>query len=111
MNQVKHRDLKEQNNFRKFGDDFTKIYSDDDRHIYVFKRSHKFTKHNGVKVEIVAYEVIKGVKRNNPDGTVAFTYPSSEQFGLYGYTIFGTEDECKRRISSLINQFEWQNTK
>lgn len=33
---------------------------------------------------LVGYEVVKGKKHKNPDGTIIFTYPSSEDFGSYG---------------------------
>ena len=35
------------------------------------------------------YEVVKGVKTKNPDGSVVYVDPSSEQFGKYGSCIVG----------------------
>lgn len=101
MEQINYTDLKEQNSFRKFDEDFSKIWSDDEHHIYVFKRVKKYESGK----DSISYEVIKGIKRKNPDGTIVYTYPSSEQFGKNGYYITGSEKYCKERISKRISDF------
>ena len=105
MKQINYTDLKEQNNFRKFDEDFSKIWSDDKNHIYVFKRVKKYNLDNGNTKEVISYEVIKGVKKKNPDGTIVYAYPSTDQFGIYGYYITGSEKYCKERISKRISDF------
>ena len=36
------------------------------------------------KGRLVGYEVVKGKKRKNPDGSEVLCYPSSDDFGSYG---------------------------
>lgn len=105
MEQIYKTDLKTQKNFRKFGEDFSKIWSDDEHHIYVFKRVKVYNLDDGKTKEVISYEVIKGVKAKNPDGTIVYAYPSSEQFGKNGYYISGNEKYCKERISKRISDF------
>lgn len=100
MERTQRTDLKHQNTFVKFGDTFTKIWGDDKKHIYVYKRTKQF----GEKT-IVAYEVIKGVKYTNPDGKQVYVYPSSEQFGNQGYYISGDTEYAHQRIEMRKQQF------
>ena len=97
------KDIRELNSFKKFDSTFTKIWSDEDRHLYVFKR---------VKImddgkERIDYEVIKGVKTKNPDGSIVYAYPSSDNFGTYGYYIMGIPVRYSRqRIVSRLKKFD-----
>lgn len=34
---------------------------------------------------LMGYEVVKPLKRKNPDGSTVYTYPSTSQFGKYGW--------------------------
>lgn len=98
MIEIYLKDIKEIDYFKKFDDDFFKVYSDDENHIYVFKRIRE--------KQVKSYEVVKGVKHKNPDGSIIYRYPTSEEFGTYGYYIFGTEDYCKQRINYRIEGFK-----
>lgn len=90
MNDYTRKDINSYDTFTKYGDTFTKIYADDENHIYVFKCGF-------------GYEVVKGIKSVNPDNTIIYHYPSTEQFGTYGYYIFGSDDKyCKERIEYRI---------
>ena len=83
--EFERRDLKDYDSFEKFGDVFTKIYANDDKHVYVFRREKKC---NGTSK--VSYEVVKGVKYKKSNGTSVFAYPTSERFAnvwvLYRWT-------------------------
>ena len=88
-------DIKEQNEFKKYGEQFRKIFADDEKHIYVFSRNN------------TDYEVIQGVKKKNPDGNIVYAYPSSEQFGSYGYYITGrNKDYAYDRICYRLEGFD-----
>lgn len=94
-----YTDLKEKNNFEKFDEQFIKIFGNEEKHIYVYKR----VKNNSIE----SYEVIKGVKHMNPDGNYVFTYPSTEQFGLYGFYIMGYDkDYAINRIIKHLDYFD-----
>lgn len=94
---IEAKDIKDTNTFKKFGATFSKVWSDDERHLYVFKR----TKHR------TDYEVIKGVKTKNPDGSIVYRYPSSEEFGTYGYYIMGIPSwYSKQRVITRLKQFD-----
>lgn len=54
---------------------------DEENHIYVYERYYH-------KTDLMyIYEIVRGVRHKNPDGNIVYLYPSSEQFGSYGYTI------------------------
>lgn len=46
------------------------------------------------------YEVIKGKKHKNPDGSVVYAYPSDEQFGSYGWYLVG-KNALNRSLEKL----------
>lgn len=95
--EITKKDIRDLSSFKKWGATFTKVWSDDDRHLYVFKRT-------GVRTD---YEVIKGVKTKNPDGSIAYAYPSSEQFGSNGYYIMGIPaNYAENRIRNRLKQFD-----
>lgn len=90
------KDIRDINKFEKYGSTFSKIWGDDEHHLYVFKRTKNRTD----------YEVVRGVKKKNPDGSIVYTYPSSENFGINGYYIMGIpENLSKSRIVCRLKQF------
>ena len=98
MNKNYFKDIKETEEFEKFGDVFTKVFADDENHIYVFKRERE-----DKSLKTFSYEVVKGIKTKNPDGSIVYIYPPSDKFGSYGYYIFGTTEKyCKDRIEYRI---------
>lgn len=101
MVDINLRDIKDYDSFEKFGELFMKIYADDNNHIYVFRREKKC-----VETTKISYEVVKGVKIKNSNGTIVYSYPSSEKFGVYGFYIVGPEDYCKKRIEYRKDYFK-----
>ena len=93
MRKIEYTDLKNLNDFEKYGDKFTKIYADDENHIYIYKRVSRYG--------VAAFELVKGVKAKNPDGSIVYRYPSSEQFGISGWYIMDN-DRARDRISWLM---------
>ena len=53
---------------------------DEERHMYLFKRTNS----QGI---LIGYELVRGVRRKNPDGSIVYIYPSSSLFGNYAYYI------------------------
>lgn len=78
---------------------YKKIQTDDERHIYVYR----MTDEDG---SIVGYEVVKGIKQKQPDGTPVWVYPNDEQFGTYGWYICGRPERCRERIAYRVRQLE-----
>lgn len=97
MEKIKRKDIKEIETFEKFGEIFTKIYKDDEIHVYVYERRKNGGTSGG-------FEVIRGKKYTNPDGSVVYCYPSSEDFGVYGYYISALMRDCKERIQKYIEK-------
>ena len=52
-------------------------------------------------VKDMGYEVVKGVKRMNPDGSIVYVYPVDEQFGVYGFYTYNLE-RCKEILDSWL---------
>ena len=81
MKQTTKTDISEQQEI-KFEGDTLKLEKclDKEKHTYLFARYN----HNG---RLYGYELVKGVKTKNPDGNYIYRYPSSSQFGTYGFFI------------------------
>lgn len=101
MKEIKKTDIRDKKEFNRAGYHYTQVRADDEKHIYLyemvpidFDTPHKH------------YEVVKGIKRKNPDGSIVWMYPSDEMFGVYGYYICGPEDYCRKKIAARWEQFE-----
>lgn len=97
MGNLKHKNIEKLETFVKFGEIFTKVWADDQKHVYVFKRQ----KNGGT---YMGFEVVRGHKFTNPDGSVVYAYPSSEEFGKNGYYINGRMKDYKERIQKYIEK-------
>lgn len=76
-----YKDIKEKKEFKFQCDTLKQLEcSDVTKNIYVYERYNQSGR-------LFGYEVVKGVKHKNPDGSIVYSYPSSEQFGTYGYFI------------------------
>lgn len=84
------RDISQKMTFRRAGYDYENIVYDPLHHCGIWK----MTRVIDGKVEDMGYEVVKGVKRVNPDGGIVYIYPSDEQFGMYGFFTYSLE-RCK----------------
>lgn len=47
------------------------------------------------------YEIVRAVKRKQPDGSEVYCYPSSEQFGVSGWYICGTKTNMLRSLEKI----------
>lgn len=111
MEKVKPTDISTTNVFRKYDKDYTKIWGDDDRHLYVFQLFKKYPS----GIEVTDYEVIKA-KRINCEGEIIYRYPTSEEFGTYGYYIQGqvksyAYERIVKRLKDLSPDVDLSNFK
>ena len=107
-------DLKELNEFNKYRSHYTKIFGNDEKLIYVFKKTRMYG-----NVMFVYYQVIQGVKHMNPDGNIVYAYPTNNEFNYYGREVFegwDGKDEAYYIICYYLNNLdtevckEFQNT-
>ena len=84
MKQIFNIDISERKTFKMFGELFILIAHNIEHNTYLYKRI-KLSK-NGYG-RTTGYEIVKPIKRKNPDGTIVYVYPSSEQFG-YGRALY-----------------------
>ena len=78
--EIIRKDIKDMKAFEKFGDLFTQIGNNPETGWYLYERVNK---ESGKK----HYEVVKGKKHKNPDGSIVYAFPSTELWGTYGYSI------------------------
>ena len=69
------KDIKDLKTFEKFGDTFEQVRSNPETGWYLYDRGNH-------------YEVVRGKRYVNPDGSIVYTYPGSEDWGRYGYTVY-----------------------
>lgn len=94
---MKHKDIKNIETFRRHGDNFKKVWSDDEHHIYIFERRNKH-------YPAPYFEVVKGRKITYKDGDVVYAYPADSDFGIYGYCVYGADPNYKQKIEQHILQ-------
>ena len=88
------KDISEKKSFSRCGYNYQCIYYNQDFHCGVWKMTNKNTGGFG------GYEVIKGVKYRQADGSIVYRYPCDEQFGVYGF--YG------HNLNSLLRHiYEW----
>ena len=51
--------------------------------------------------KLMGYEIVKPVKHKNPDGNIVLVYPSTEQFGSYGW--FLPANSKRTEIEDCLN--------
>lgn len=74
------------------------IASDETHHIYLFEMTPL-----DWEKKYEQFELVKGIKVKNPDGSYVYRYPGDEQFGTYGWYISGTLERC---INEIKNKYE-----
>jgi hypothetical protein len=90
MKEMFAKDISEMKEFTKYGDTFRQIRNNPETGWWLYERRGKGNR---------SYEVVKGKKFTNPDGTTVRCYPSSNDWGNYGYTIM------ENKYSALLIDF------
>lgn len=80
MVKIERKNLWETPVFFKYGNKFEMVREDRENNRFLFKRTNKDGR-------VICYEIIRGVRYVNPDGSIVFTYPSEQYWGNYGWTI------------------------
>ena len=80
MKEIYRTDISELPTFEKYGETFTFLQHNEKNNTYLYNRTNKETGK-------VSYEIIKPIKRKNPDGTTVYCYPSESSFG-YGIALY-----------------------
>ena len=91
------KDISKKMTFRRSGYDYQNIVFNEEHHCGIWKMSKET---EGV-VKDMGYEVVKGVKKKNPDGSIVYVYPVDEQFGVYGFYTYSLE-RCKEILDSWL---------
>lgn len=96
MRPIYAKDVKDIQSFQKYGNNYEKVYADDDRHIYIFKVfDENFT----------SYEVILGKRTKNPDGSIVYAYPGGNDWGTLGFSIRGCDGmEASMRVVKQLEE-------
>ena len=90
------KDISEKMRFSRCGYDYQCIYYNPDFHCGVWKMTDKNTG------RFSGYEVVKGLKYKQPDGSIVYRNPGDEQFGVYGFYTHNI-DRCKEILDSWLN--------
>lgn len=99
MNKLFFKDITEKKEFTRNNYSYKMIASDERNHIYLFE----ITPLEWEK-DYKQFELVKGIKVQNPDGNYVWRYPSDEQFGQYGWYICGTHERCIRDIKDKYEE-------
>lgn len=91
MKDIFRTDIKEKKEFNRIGHHYTQVLADDEKHIYLYRMDK-----DGIRY--AQYELVKGKKVKNPDGSIVFIYPSDEDFGTYGWYICGTPKYVTEKV-------------
>ena len=92
MERISIKDIKDKKTFKRIGYTYTQVLADDENHVYLYKMEKK-----GM-IDCYHYELVKGKKHKNPDGTIVYMYPGDEDFGTYGWFILGNEKYATEKI-------------
>lgn len=91
--EISYQDIRTLKEFKKYGETFTQV-KDYGNNVYLYERWRGF-------------ELIKAVKRKNPDGSIVYTYPSSSEWGRYGFTFIRPEGRTFEKVlRDLLNDTE-----
>ena len=97
MEKIVKKSISEKMTFRRSGCDYKNIVFNEEHHCGIWKMSKEI---DGV-VKDMGYEVVKGVKRKNSDGSIVYVYPGDEEFGIYGFYTYNLE-RCKEILDSWL---------
>lgn len=101
MLEIKATPIEEKEEFNRAGYHYTRVWSDNDNKVYVYRLHH-------IEEEMPYYqfEVVKGVKRKG-----IYVYPSDEDFGTNGWYICGTAKKCNLKISEKLSYLSGSDVK
>ena len=89
------KDIAEKKEFTFDGDRLVqKMCVDAEKKIYVYER------YSGISGRLMGYEVVNGKRYKQPDGSIIYRYPSSEEFGSNGFFVNRESDidDCISRL-------------
>jgi len=89
----KATDINEKKEFDRIGYHYTRVLADDEKHVYLYEMKHKDYEH------YPAYELVIGKPYKNPDGSIVYRYPGDEDFGTYGWFIYGPAEFVEKKIA------------
>ncbi len=96
---IKRTPIEDKIEFNRIGYHYKRVWSDNEKKVYVYKLEHLDS-----KIPYYQFEVVKGAKKGD-----IYTYPSDEQFGVYAWYICGTSKICNQKISqklsNLLNRY------
>ena len=82
MDRIARKDISEKKEFKYDGHSF-KMVEDYGNHIYLFHRTGESPMGSFLDL---GYELVIGKPHKNPDGKIVYVYPSSSDWGKYGWT-------------------------
>lgn len=84
-------DINEKKEFTRLGWRYTQVLADKVNHVYLYEMRRPGQRYP-------RYELVKGNKTKNPDGSVVYTYPSDEDFGTSGWHICGSPESVAEKV-------------
>lgn len=85
FSEINRQDLKEIEGYKSADYYWEKVKADDINHIYLFKAREDLA------------EMVKGKKYTNPDGSIVYAMPSSNNWGKYGWTFWGPAEMIEKK--------------
>lgn len=82
---IKSKDISEKMRFSRIGYDYECVFYNQDFHCGVWRMTKKDSGRFG------GYEVVKGIRHKQPDGSFVWSYPGDEDFGRYGFFDYNLE--------------------
>lgn len=95
MNRIIRTDISGKKEFDRIGYHYTQVLADEEHKVYLYKMTKE-------GIPYPQYELVKGKKYKNPDGSIVYTYPCDEDFGTFGWYICGTPE---RVVSDICQKW------
>lgn len=94
---VTYKDIKDKKEFNAEDSSFKMLEYCEESGRYLYGRYFLKSCRKEKIGTLMGYEVIIPVKHKNPDGTIVYSYPSSEQFGSKGWFFTPNDTERMRK--------------
>ena len=91
------KDMSEKMEFGRAGYDYKNLVFDEAHHCGIWK----MTRVIDGEVCDMGYEVVRGKRYKNPDGSIVYRYPGDEDFGSYGFFSYNP-DRCMEILSGWL---------